>query len=50
MREGRGYSVILNGKIYTIGDLVEGMTLTAIEPTTILLEKDGLRYRIDYTR
>ena len=48
--DGRGFSVVLNGKIYTLGDVVEGMTITSIETNTILLEKDGLRYKIDYTR
>ncbi len=48
--DGRGFSVVMNGKIYTLGDQVSGMTITSIEPNTILLEKDGLRYKIDYTR
>lgn len=50
IHEGKGYSVILNGKIFTIGDFVEGMKITAIDQKTILLEKDGLKYRIDYNR
>lgn len=48
--DGRGYSVVMNGKIYTLGDRVDGMQITSIEPSTILLEKDGLKYKIDYTR
>jgi type III secretion system YscD/HrpQ family protein len=48
--DGRGYSIVLNGKIYTLGDNVDGMKLIAIEPATVLLEKDGVKYRIDYTR
>ena len=47
--DGRGFSVVMNGKIYTLGDLVDGMQITSIEPSTILLEKDGLKYKIDYT-
>jgi len=46
--EGRGFSVVLNEKIYTVGDTVDGMAITAIKQKTILLEKDGLNYRIDY--
>ncbi len=46
--EGHGFSAILNGKIYTVGDLVDGMEITSIDRTMILLEKDGLKYRIDY--
>ncbi|MBI5272957.1 MAG: type III secretion system inner membrane ring subunit SctD [Chlamydiia bacterium] len=48
--EGSGYSVVLNGKIFTLGDAVSGMVITAIAPTTILLEKDGIKYKINYTR
>ena len=48
--DGRGYSAILNGKIYTLGDGIDGMKITNIEPNTILLEKDGVKYKIDYTR
>lgn len=48
--DGRGFSVVMNGKIYTIGDRVDGMKITSIESSTILLEKDGLKYKIDYTR
>jgi len=45
---GHGYSVIVNGKIYEVGGSVDGMMITAIEPKTILLEKDGIKYKIDY--
>lgn len=48
--DGKGYSALLNGKLYTLGDQVDGMMITSIEPNTILLEKDGLKYKIDYTR
>ncbi len=50
LHDGAGYSVVLNGKIYTLGDLVEGMKIISIEPNTILLEKEGLKYKINYTR
>ncbi|MBU6383556.1 MAG: type III secretion system inner membrane ring subunit SctD [Verrucomicrobia bacterium] len=48
--DGRGFSVVMNGKIYTLGDRVDGMKITSIDANMILLEKDGLRYKIDYTR
>jgi len=48
--DGKGYSAVLNGKIYTLGDRVEGMAITEIDPATILLEKDGIKYKINYTR
>jgi len=48
--DGKGFSVILNGRIYTLGDQVSGMAITEIDPATILLEKDGIKYKINYTR
>jgi type III secretion system YscD/HrpQ family protein len=45
-----GFSAVINGKIYTVGDHVDGMAITAIDPNSILLEKDGLKYKIDYVR
>ena len=48
--DGRGFSVVMNGKIYTLGELVDGMKLLSIEPTSVQLEKDGLKYRVDYIR
>lgn len=50
MFDGSGYSAILNGKIYTLGDAIDGMKITTIQKNTILLEKDGIKYKIDYTR
>jgi type III secretion system YscD/HrpQ family protein len=48
--DGRGYSAVINGRIYTLGDQIDGLKITSIETSTILLEKDGLKYKIDYTR
>ncbi len=48
--EEKGFSAILNGKIYTIGNQVSGMEITEIDETTILLEKEGIKYKINYTR
>lgn len=46
----QNYSVIVNGKIVTMGQNLDGMEVTEILPKTILLEKDGLKYKIDYSR
>jgi hypothetical protein len=40
----------LNGKIYTLGDTIGEMKIVNIEQNTILLEKDGIKYKINYTR
>jgi type III secretion system YscD/HrpQ family protein len=46
--EGHGYNVVLNDKVYVIGDTVDGMVIKSIKEKTIFLEKDGLNYRIGY--
>lgn len=41
-------NVIINGRILTRGDTLDGMTITSIQPDTIYLEKDGLKFKINY--
>lgn len=48
MLDGKGYSVVINGKVFLREYLVDGMKITSIEPNRILLEKDGLKYTINY--
>lgn len=43
-------SVIINGRILTRGDILDGMTITSIKPNAVFLEKDGIKYRIDYSQ
>ncbi len=40
--------VVINGKILSLGDMIDGMTITSIQPTNVMLEKDGLKFRINY--
>lgn len=48
---GKGnVSVMINGRIVTAGDNLDGMTIKSIKPNQIMLEKDGVQYRIDYSR
>jgi type III secretion system YscD/HrpQ family protein len=42
--------VVINGQILTTGDLLDGMSITQIESDAVLLEKDGLKYRINYNQ
>jgi type III secretion system YscD/HrpQ family protein len=42
--------VVIDGKLRSRGEKVDGLTITSITPTTIFLEKDGLKYRIDYNK
>lgn len=41
-------NVIINGRILTRGDILDGMTITSIKPNAVFLEKEGVKYRIDY--
>lgn len=42
--------VLIDGKILGTGDLLDGMGIYKIEENAILLEKDGLKYRINYNQ
>lgn len=42
-------NVIINGRILTRGDVLDGMTIISIKPNVVFLEKDGVKYRIDYS-
>jgi type III secretion system YscD/HrpQ family protein len=41
-------NVMINGRIFTRGDNLDGMTITSIQPDTIYLEKGGLKFKINY--
>lgn len=47
-QSGKSISVVINGRIVGQGDIIDGLTITNIKPSVIFLEKDGVRYRIDY--
>jgi type III secretion system YscD/HrpQ family protein len=47
--QGGKLSVVINGRILMKGDILDGMTITAIQPHSIHLEKDSTQYRIDFT-
>ena len=40
--------VVVNGKVLSTGDTIDGMVITSIQSTLVLLEKDGLKFRINY--
>ncbi len=48
--QGSNVNVVINGKILTKGDILDGMTITDIQSNAVFLEKDGVRYRIDFNR
>jgi type III secretion system YscD/HrpQ family protein len=47
---GANLNVVINGRILSRGDILDGMTITSIRPNSIFLEKDGVKYRIDYNQ
>jgi hypothetical protein len=42
------YYVVINGKIVGNGDNIDGMLVTQVNTQHILLEKDGLKFLINY--
>jgi hypothetical protein len=40
--------ILINGKILTVGDSLDGMSITDINKRSIFLDKDGMKYKIDY--
>ncbi|MCE2982869.1 MAG: type III secretion system inner membrane ring subunit SctD, partial [Parachlamydia sp.] len=49
-RLGERYTVLINGRILSEGDMLDGMRITSIKPNGVFLEKEGAKYRIDYSR
>jgi type III secretion system YscD/HrpQ family protein len=47
-KDAHSLFVLINGKIVGKGDILDGMTITSIQTGMILLEKDGLKFRINY--
>lgn len=47
-KDGANQFVVINGKILSLGDNLDGMIITTISPTAVLLEKDGLKFKINY--
>ncbi len=42
--------VVIGGRILSKGDSLEGMMITAIDENAVFLEKDGIKYRINYNQ
>lgn len=49
-KQGATTSVVINGRILTRGDVLDGMTITSIKPNAVFLEKEGIKYRIDFSK
>lgn len=46
----RNQYVVINGKILSVGGDLDGMTIIKMENNSIMLEKDGIKYRINYNQ
>ncbi len=49
-KDNRDFYVVINGKILGKGDLLDGMLVTQIEPQRVVLEKDGVKFQINYNQ
>jgi type III secretion system YscD/HrpQ family protein len=47
-KDDQNMFVVINGKILSVGETVDGMMITNIMPNMVFLEKDGLKFRINY--
>ncbi len=47
-KDGENHYVVVNGRILSVGDHLDGMIVAAIQSHMILLEKDGLKFKINY--
>lgn len=47
-RDDKDYFVVINGRILGEGDMFDGMLITQVASKSVFLEKDGLKYRINY--
>lgn len=49
-RDNATVNVLINGRILSRGDQLDGMTITGIQSNAIYLEKDGVKYKINYNQ
>ena len=47
-KDGASQFIVINGKILTLGDNLDGMVITNISSSAVVLEKDGLKFKINY--
>lgn len=45
---GKNISVVINGRILSKGDVLDGMEVTDISKNTVWLQRDNVKYRIDH--
>lgn len=48
--QGNNLTVVINGRILMKGDILDGMTITDVQPNAVFLDKEGVKYRIDFNQ
>jgi type III secretion system YscD/HrpQ family protein len=49
-KDDKSFFVVINGRIIAPGDTLDGMTITDVQPKEVFLEKDGLKFKINYNQ
>jgi len=49
-KRGSNFNVVIHGHILSKGDELDGMTIKEIRQSVIFLEREGVLYRIDFSR
>lgn len=49
-KDDKSFFVVVNGRIVSPGDTLDGMAITEVQPNLVLLEKDGLKFKINYNQ
>lgn len=47
-KDEASFYIVINGRILAKGDSLDGMVITEVQPNIVFLEKDGLKFRINY--
>ena len=47
-KDNENMFIVINGRILSLGENLDGMLITNILPDMVLLEKDGIKFRINY--
>lgn len=47
-RDDTDFYVVINGRILSQGDVLDGMLITNVKSKAVFLEKDGMQYKINY--
>ena len=49
-KDNKDFYVVINGKILGMGDLIDDFLVTKVDSDLVVLEKDGIKYQINYNQ